>query len=43
MQRLRLYPHAMREKNAYYSPDRKALLFGYFAISSFVRAKRESR
>lgn len=33
--RLRVYPHALREANAYYSPDKKALLFGYFpAISS---------
>ena len=28
--RLRIYPHALREANAYYSPSRKALLFGYF-------------
>lgn len=28
--RLRLYPHALRTSNAYYSPDKKALLFGYF-------------
>lgn len=28
--RLRVYPHAMREQNAYYSPEKKALLFGYF-------------
>lgn len=28
--RLRIYPHAFRGANAYYSPDRKALLFGYF-------------
>lgn len=27
---LRIYPHALREKNAYYSPQRRALLFGYF-------------
>ncbi|MCY7360342.1 MAG: hypothetical protein LH609_23375 [Rudanella sp.] len=30
VQRLRLYPHALREANAYYSPDKKAILFGYF-------------
>ena len=28
--RLRLYPHALREANAFYSPEKKALLFGYF-------------
>jgi hypothetical protein len=28
--RLQIHPHALREANAYYSPDRKALLFGYF-------------
>jgi subtilisin family serine protease len=28
--RLRIYPHAMREANSYYSPDKKALLLGYF-------------
>jgi hypothetical protein len=28
--RLRIYPHALREPNAYYSPDKRALLFGYF-------------
>jgi hypothetical protein len=31
VRRLRIYPHALRERNAYYSPDKKALLFGYFA------------
>jgi hypothetical protein len=31
VQRLRVYPHAMREANAYYSPLKKALLFGYFS------------
>lgn len=30
VKRLRIYPHAMREANAYYSPDKTALLFGYF-------------
>ncbi|WP_174297999.1 hypothetical protein [Sphingomonas bacterium] len=28
--RLRIYPHALREANAYYSPEKRALLFGYF-------------
>jgi len=28
--RLRIHPHALREANAYYSPAKKALLFGYF-------------
>ncbi len=30
VQRLRIYPHALRQANAYYSPPKKALLFGYF-------------
>lgn len=30
VQRLRIYPHALREANAYYSPAKKALLMGYF-------------
>ena len=29
--RLRIYPHALREANAYYSPKKIALLFGYFS------------
>lgn len=29
--RLRIYPHALRGENAFYSPQKKALLFGYFA------------
>jgi hypothetical protein len=28
--KLRVYPHALREANAYYSRDKRALLFGYF-------------
>jgi hypothetical protein len=28
--RLRIYPHGLRDANAYYSPGKKALLFGYF-------------
>ena len=35
VRRLRVYPHAIREANAYYSPDKKALLFGYFPASTF--------
>ena len=30
VQRLRIYPHALRAANAYYSPTKRALLFGYF-------------
>ena len=33
VRRLRIYPHALREANAYYSPDKHALLFGYFRAS----------
>jgi hypothetical protein len=32
VRRLRIYPHALRERNAYYSPAKKALLFGYFPV-----------
>ena len=31
VQHLRIYPHALRAENAYYSPEKKALLLGYFA------------
>jgi glycerophosphoryl diester phosphodiesterase len=30
VQRLKIYPHGMRAKNAFYSPERKAIMFGYF-------------
>ncbi|GLR19025.1 hypothetical protein GCM10007940_36410 [Portibacter lacus] len=30
VEKLRIYPHALREPNAYYSPHKKAILFGYF-------------
>ena len=33
VQRLRIYPHALRDENAYYSPAKKALLFGYFPVT----------
>src|SRR5579859_3310989 len=38
VQRLRIYPHALRAKNAYYSPEHKALLLGYFNASSSAAA-----
>ncbi|GFE64240.1 hypothetical protein [Litoreibacter roseus] len=34
VQRLRIYPHALREANAFYNPDKKALLFGYFTADA---------
>ncbi len=30
VQRMRIYPHALRQANAFYDPNKKALLFGYF-------------
>ena len=36
VKRLRLYPHALREANAYYSPAKKAILFGYFPATADV-------
>jgi hypothetical protein len=30
---LKIYPHAMQEANAFYDPQRRALLFGYFRAS----------
>jgi subtilisin family serine protease len=30
VRRLRLHPHALRDQNAYYSPQKRAILFGYF-------------
>jgi hypothetical protein len=37
--RLRIYPHALRETNAFYSPEKKALLFGYFPAASLETVK----
>jgi len=34
VQRLRVYPHAMEQQNAYYSPSQRSLLFGYFRATS---------
>ena len=39
VQRLRVYPHALREANAYYSPDKIALLFGYFRATESAAAQ----
>ena len=36
IQRLRIYPHALRARNAYYSPAHKALLLGYFKSDATV-------
>jgi len=33
VQRLRIHPHAIRDANAYYDPQKTALLFGYFAAA----------
>lgn len=37
--KLRIYPHALRQANAYYSPGKKALLFGYFPASNVDTGK----
>ncbi|HEX8090726.1 MAG TPA: S8 family serine peptidase, partial [Blastocatellia bacterium] len=34
VRRLRIYPHALRDANAFYSPVKKSLLFGYFKASA---------
>jgi hypothetical protein len=33
VRRLRIYPHAIREANSFYSPEKKALLLGYFSAA----------
>jgi subtilisin family serine protease/quinol monooxygenase YgiN len=41
--RLRIYPHGMRMRNAYYSPNKHSLLFGYFqAPAQKGRARGET-
>ncbi len=37
--RLRIYPHALREANAYYSTAKKAILFGYFPAAGLETVK----
>ena len=39
VQRLRLYPHALREENAYYDPNKKSILFGYFPARPVAAAE----
>jgi subtilisin family serine protease len=34
VRKLRIYPHALREANAYYDPEKIALLFGYFPAAN---------
>jgi len=44
VRRLRIYPHALREMNAYYHPGRRPLLFGYVpAASGLTRAEPAGR
>lgn len=35
--KLRVHPHALRDANAYYDPDKVALLFGYFTAANQVQ------
>lgn len=37
VRRLRIHPHALRQPNAFYSPPKVALLFGYFQGSEAAR------
>ena len=39
VRKLRIYPHALREANAYYDPDKIALLFGYFRAADAQRLR----
>ncbi|NHF58044.1 hypothetical protein FK220_001740 [Flavobacteriaceae bacterium TP-CH-4] len=34
---LKLYPHALLEPNAYYTPDKKSILFGYFKAKDLLQ------
>ena len=36
--KLRIYPHALREANAFYDPKKMALLFGYFTADQSSRS-----
>ena len=43
VQQLRIYPHALRDANAYYDPDKTALLFGYFDAAEQSDGRELSR
>jgi hypothetical protein len=34
VQRLHIHPHGIRDSNAYYDPDKRAVLFGYFTAAN---------
>ena len=34
VRRLRIYPRAMRDSNAYYDPDKRSVLFGHFSAAN---------
>lgn len=38
----KLYPHAMRQANAYYSPQAQGILFGYFAANKTGQGRNPS-
>lgn len=37
IEKLRVYPHALRDANAYYDQDKVALLFGYFTAADQIQ------
>ncbi|WP_448698088.1 hypothetical protein ACFGVR_14800 [Mucilaginibacter sp. AW1-3] len=37
VKRIRLYPHAFRNANAYYSTEKKSILFGYFQAAQQIQ------
>ncbi|MDB5128352.1 hypothetical protein [Mucilaginibacter sp.] len=37
VKRIRLYPHAFRDANAYYSTEKKSILFGYFQAAQQIQ------
>jgi hypothetical protein len=43
VQRLRVYPHALRSQQTHYSPEKKALLMGYFPVETSSAAGEAGR